>query len=182
MEDTKVKNLITDLPVVHKFVKNSFFLNINDNIKNKYSCLKKAAEPNSRNYMDLKFYIYIPVPSLKNNLDDNTEAFMVTEVIATLDTFMNVAAKTHNLYEIKRSFKYSSDDDLSEDTFLTAMDALIRSMHIDAIEEYNNSHSLGIKIHPYNDNKDLRLKILNDLGSSITLTKAICSARIDEGR
>ncbi len=180
MEDNVVKKLITDVPVVNSFVRNSFNFDLNDYVKNKYLFLKKPSNPNKRNYMDFKFYICIPVPSVINDLSGDT--FMFTEVIATLDCFKNVSDKTHNLYEAKRSFKYSPDDDLSEDTFLTAMDALIRSMYIDAIEEYNNSHSLGIKIHPYNDNKDLRLKILNDLGSSITLTKAICSARIDEGR
>lgn len=181
MEDNVVKKLITDVPVVNSFVRNSFNFDLNDYVKNKYPFLKKSSNPNKRNYMDFKFYICIPVPSVINDLSGDT--FMFTEVIATLDCFKNVSDKTHNLYEAKRSFTSSDSDDIKKEDFLIAMESLICGINVDAIEEYNNLHPDGIQISSYKDNKDLRLKILNSLGSSVTLTSAICNVRnLNKGR
>ena len=181
MHNKQVKKLMTDVPVINKLVRNSFNFDVNATMKNKYSFLKNPADLNTRNYMDFKFYICIPVPNIENNLKEDT--FMFTEVIATLDDFVPISEKTHNLYEVKRSFKPSKDDDIKKDSFMKAMDALICGINVGAIEEYNKSHAFGIQILPYQDNEKSRLKVLNDLETSITLTNAICNVRnINEGR
>lgn len=170
----KQKGLITKLPETNVHIKNAFHLDTTPELIEKYKFLSKFSVKDS-NYMDFKFYIYIPIPSLE---DKSVNDYMICEVIATLDCFYHVGAKTHVIFEALRTFQHFKEDDIEPDTLILALNALLRGIHVDdVITKYNEEHKDSIKILPYKDNKKLREDILNNVDSSFTFTKLLCGCR-----
>ena len=129
--------------------------------------------------MDFKFYVCIPIPNadIEKNVVKND--YMICEVIATLNCFDDVYEKTHVLYALERDkFTPKKCDDLTEKNYKKALKVLRRSIYVDdVIEGYNKEHPNSIQILPHEDNANLRRAFLNQIGSSVTLTTALCDCR-----
>ncbi|MCR5507049.1 MAG: hypothetical protein K6F04_04355, partial [bacterium] len=167
-----------NLPFANVGVSNAFSLNLDKETKTKYPFLLGQPKIKSSNYMDFKFYVCIPIPD--GNVGKSMKKdYMICEIIATLDCFEKVYEKTHSLFELERKeFKKSKNDDLSEDKYKLALNILRRAIYIDdVIEKYNKEHPNSIQILPHNDNKEFRDDVLDKIGSSLTLTSALCGCR-----
>lgn len=172
------KYLMNNLPRTDICISNSFLLDVDEKQRKKYRFLTKKPSLKPSNYMDFKFYVKIPIPSFIDGKGKQKGDFLICEVIATLDCFVDVYEKTHVIYEVIRTFTPMVGDDLPEQTFKKVLKALLRAIHVDdVITNYNVNHPNSIQILPYNDNKEERDEMLNRAGSSIALTKALCQAR-----
>ena len=176
MQNKNVYSLMQSVPSANVFVTNAFLLDIDDDIKEKYPFLKKTPEIKKSNYMDFKFYTYIPIPKLSDTVKN--EEYMLCEVIATLDDFTKVYNRTHAILEGFRTFEHTDNDDVSEDIFSKAMIHILKRIHVDdVIEKYNKKHPNGIKILPYADDKEVSVNFLNSVSPSQTITDALCGVR-----
>ena len=172
-----------DMPVANFYLSNGFNFDINDDNKDailkKYPFLSNEAHVKKNNYMDFKFYMYIPIPTFEDSVGlKKMNDFICCEVIATINDFLNQYDKTHDLYELTRKFEPLSTDDVDPKTFCSVISALSTTIHIDnVINGYNEAHPDSLHLKPYKDDKDSRLSILNSVQNSITLSNAICGIR-----
>ena len=159
-----------NLPIANVGVSNSFSLGIDNEIKTKYPFLKDKLKERNSNYMDLKFYVCIPIP-LSENKD-----YMICEVITTLNCFDKIYNKTHVLLELERSeFTPHKQDDVTEADFKEGIKLIKRAMYLDdVIEKYNNEHPNSIQIVPYKNDREYINETLNKLGDKLSFSMRIC--------
>ena len=182
-------NNVDETPALKGAIRNSFSFNIDKNLRQEYPFLPIKSENKRSNYMDVKFYICVPISSF----DDvkNKDNYMICEVIATLSCFDKVYDKTHALFEVVRdvqdlisekninnTFKPKYNGDIEPEILIEVLNCIARGIYVDdVIMEYNEKNKNSIQLLPHNDDKVWRDNILNNVGSSLTLMNALCGIK-----